>query len=157
MKAFSAGDHIDPLKLQKLLYSAQGWHLALKDGPLITQEIQAWRFGPVVDDVYQMFRKYGSSPITSVASFMQARDGKIVDAPVNPVPDNDPSAEIIDAVYEQYGKLDGVQLFKMTHADGTAWHKTFTAYDGKLPSFAPIPAEWIRQEFTERLQRSEAA
>jgi uncharacterized phage-associated protein len=47
------GDSISNLKLQKLVYYAQGFNLALFDGnPLFDEEIQAWTHGPVVPALY---------------------------------------------------------------------------------------------------------
>ncbi len=43
-----AGDLISNLKLQKLLYYAQGFHLALYDEPLFPEAIEAWTHGPVL-------------------------------------------------------------------------------------------------------------
>ncbi len=51
-----AGTEPDPLtnlRLQKLLYYAQGWSLALRSADLFAEEIQAWRSGPVVGKVYR--------------------------------------------------------------------------------------------------------
>ncbi|HUZ03805.1 MAG TPA: type II toxin-antitoxin system antitoxin SocA domain-containing protein, partial [Acidobacteriaceae bacterium] len=39
---------ISNLKLQKLLYYAQAWHLALYGSPLFSDSIEAWVHGPVV-------------------------------------------------------------------------------------------------------------
>ena len=41
------GDPISNLKLQKLLYYAQAWFLALQDKPLFDERIEAWAHGPV--------------------------------------------------------------------------------------------------------------
>lgn len=38
---------VDNLKLMKLCYFAQGWHLAWSGRPLFTDELQAWKHGPV--------------------------------------------------------------------------------------------------------------
>ncbi|MFD2419431.1 Panacea domain-containing protein [Amycolatopsis pigmentata] len=43
------------LKLQKLLYYAQGHYLALTGRPLFDDEIQAWSHGPVVPAVYRQW------------------------------------------------------------------------------------------------------
>ncbi|MBD3342770.1 MAG: DUF4065 domain-containing protein [Candidatus Lokiarchaeota archaeon] len=58
------GDCITNLKLQKLLYFAQGWYIALYDELLFEDEIQAWVHGPVVYTVYNEFKSFGSNPIT---------------------------------------------------------------------------------------------
>ena len=51
-----AGDLISNLKLQKLLYYAQGFHLALYDQPLFPEAIEAWTHGPVVPDLYRHYK-----------------------------------------------------------------------------------------------------
>ena len=54
---------ITPLKMQKLVYFAHGWHLALFGTPLIEEPVQAWQFGPVISSLYQEFKKFGSRAI----------------------------------------------------------------------------------------------
>ena len=38
--------------LLKIIYFAQGWHLAKYNRPLIGQSFEAWEFGPVIRVVY---------------------------------------------------------------------------------------------------------
>lgn len=40
--------HPEPLKLQKLLYLAQGYSYAFYDEPLFADDMEAWVHGPVV-------------------------------------------------------------------------------------------------------------
>jgi len=42
-------------KLQKLLYYVQGWYVTWNDGPLFEDDLQAWKMGPVVYDVWKHF------------------------------------------------------------------------------------------------------
>jgi len=49
------GAALSVLKLQKLLYYAQGWHLALAGETLFQGKFQAWPQGPVNRDVYDRF------------------------------------------------------------------------------------------------------
>ncbi len=51
------------MRLQKLLYYAQGWALASRGEGLFAGEIQAWRHGPVTPGVYATFKKYGGGTI----------------------------------------------------------------------------------------------
>ena len=53
----SDADYISNLKLQKLLYYAQGSFLAIKDIPLFDDNLLAWVHGPVVNEVYQEYKK----------------------------------------------------------------------------------------------------
>lgn len=50
---------VSNLKLQKLLYYAQGHHLATTGRPLFRNDIQAWSHGPVVPDVYHAYKRAG--------------------------------------------------------------------------------------------------
>lgn len=58
-----AGDLMSNLKLQKLVYYSQGFSLALLHRPLFNQHIEAWKHGPVIPDLYQQYKQYGSGSI----------------------------------------------------------------------------------------------
>src|SRR5258708_10309168 len=47
-KSWEEGKSVDPLKIQKLVYFANGWHLGLYGSPLIDEEVRAWTYGPVI-------------------------------------------------------------------------------------------------------------
>lgn len=59
-----AGDPITNLKLQKLLYYVQGWHLGLYGEPAFEDNIQAWVHGPVQPGVYHEYKRFRWNPIT---------------------------------------------------------------------------------------------
>jgi len=51
---------ISPMKLQKLVYYSQAWHLVWTDSPLFNSRIEAWANGPVVPALYEKHRgQYG--------------------------------------------------------------------------------------------------
>ena len=54
----NGADGISNLKLQKLLYYAQGCTLALKNAPLFDDPIVAWQHGPVVESIYHKYKSY---------------------------------------------------------------------------------------------------
>ncbi len=56
-------DSISNLKLQKLLYYAQGFSLALTGKPLFNDQIKAWIHGPVVPSVWADYRECGAGPV----------------------------------------------------------------------------------------------
>ena len=62
-RELEAGDTISNLKMQKLLYYAQGHFLATYQIPLFNEKIQAWKYGPVVKEVYDRFKIYGNLAI----------------------------------------------------------------------------------------------
>jgi uncharacterized phage-associated protein len=53
------------LKLQKLMYYAQGFSLVLFNKPLFPERIEAWIHGPVIPAVYHKYKGYGA--ITALA------------------------------------------------------------------------------------------
>src|ERR1700689_5397887 len=58
---------LSPMKVQKLVYFAHGWYLALTGGrPMINEPVEAWKFGPVVPSLYYELKKYGETPITDL-------------------------------------------------------------------------------------------
>jgi len=57
------GELISNLKLQKLLYYIQGFHLAYFDEPLFKEDFEAWMYGPVVPCVYEAYKSYGNKGI----------------------------------------------------------------------------------------------
>ena len=63
-RSFDAGDTISNLKMQKMLYYAQGWHFAYFGKELFDDEIEAWKHGPVIKTIYDKFKKYGSNSIS---------------------------------------------------------------------------------------------
>lgn len=59
---------VSNMKLQKLLYYAQGWYLALNQGrPLFLEDFKKWQFGPVCPVIYEKFKPCKAFPINSIA------------------------------------------------------------------------------------------
>lgn len=60
----AGGDLMSNMRLQKMLYYEQGYHLAVFGTPLFDDEIEAWMYGPVVPCVYDHYKEYGAGGIT---------------------------------------------------------------------------------------------
>jgi uncharacterized phage-associated protein len=102
----AAGSCITPLKLQKLLFYAQGWYMSFYKVPLFTNDFQAWVHGPVIPEVYSNFRDNGYNAIDKVEADLSKFDPMQV--------------ELLDQVYDVYGMYDAKVLERMTHRD-TPW------------------------------------
>lgn len=61
--ANECGELMTNLKLNKLVYYTQAWHLALLDRPLFEEQIEAWVHGPVIPELYGEYKRYGYHPI----------------------------------------------------------------------------------------------
>lgn len=145
---------LDPLKLQKLLYYAHGWHLALTGRPLLDRSVEAWQYGPVLPDVYRAFRAFGAQPITQPAQDLVQRGAKLVITPYA-LPSGSAEAayadRVLDRVLEQYGSYSGVELSAMTHGPATPWARAWQQHADKR--FVPISDADITAYFRDVLQQ----
>lgn len=108
----SEGDLISNLKLQKLVYYAQGFSLVLLNRPLFNEKIEAWKHGPVVPSLYQEYKSYGNGALP-----MQGMDTSIFDLD---------EQELLDEVYMVYGQFSAWRLREMTHEEspwGTSYEE----------------------------------
>jgi uncharacterized phage-associated protein len=94
------GDSITNLKLQKLLYYAQGWFLALYGRPLFQESLRAWVRGPVEYGVWQAFNGFKWNPITRDVAKPKL---------------SELAQDHLDEVIEVYGDYSAYTLERMTH------------------------------------------
>jgi uncharacterized phage-associated protein len=145
--AQSEGVDIAPMKIQKLVYFAAGWALGLSGKPLIHENIQAWKYGPVINELYHEFKHFGRSPITSEATDYHLDDSHLNLTEVAPQIDSDDkdAVELIKRIWDVYGHHSDSQLSTLTHLPNTPWAKTYNGSHQKI-----IPNELIRQFFKEK-------
>lgn len=106
-----AGDLMSNLKLQKMLYYQQGFHLAYFGTPLFEDEIEAWMYGPVVPSMYHEFEKFGRNGIEPNDS---------IDCDMT-----DEEWRLFCKVYDIFGKYSAEGLIDMTHSEAP-WKDTPT-------------------------------
>jgi uncharacterized phage-associated protein len=63
VQASECGVNMSHLKLQKLLYILYAGFLARSGNPLFSNRFVAWKYGPVITDLYDAFSSYGRGPI----------------------------------------------------------------------------------------------
>lgn len=98
------GELLTNLKIQKLVYFAQGFNIALNNEELFIESIEAWEHGPVVPSVYFDFCRFGRNEIRmnvpknlSLSGFAQS---------------------LISAVYELFKQFSALGLRELTHKEG---------------------------------------
>ncbi len=146
---------LDPMKIQKLVYFGHGWHLAIKNEPLIRERVEAWEYGPVIPSLYGQFKKFGNGPIkerafkiefeglkfkSRIASLEQQADERT----------NEFTRPLLDRIWAIYGNYSGIQLSNMTHADGSPWAITIAARPRER--HLVIDDELIKQDFKKQLE-----
>jgi uncharacterized phage-associated protein len=126
-----AGDSITHLKLQKLVYYAQAWSLALLGRPLFDEDMRAWAHGPVAESVFNSYRAFGWEAI--------------------PAPDEAPALEVEDEdllnmVMGGYGDFSAKHLETMTHCEDP-WKTARGDLPPEARSNAIIPKDHMAQYY----------
>ena len=92
------------MKLQKLCYYSQVWHCYHLEKKLFKEDIQAWAYGPVSYDLFELHRgKYQVSALEIPG--------------VSPLSLDQASIALIDQVLDSYGPLSGAQLSDLSHTE----------------------------------------
>ena len=105
---------ITPMQLMKLVYISHGWALAMLERGLFDNRIEAWKYGPVIPDLYQATKQFGREKIP-LHLIKEDEDSGL---------DQD-TKDFLKEVVSKYGHLNGVQLSNLTHMPGTPWHQVY--------------------------------
>lgn len=109
-----SGSSITPLKLQKILYYAQGYYLAKENRPLFKEDFEAWAHGPANPGIYDKYKDYVSGAI-------DAPEDK--DIPVL----EDKLVDFLYSIWNTFGIYDGKYLESLTHQE-TPWIEARRGY-----------------------------
>jgi uncharacterized phage-associated protein len=121
----------DTLKLQKLLYFAQGVSFCMNDEELFEEQFEAWVHGPVVPSVYRRYCGYGYNPIDITFD-----TGEI----------DEKQLRVLEYVKDVYGKYDGKYLETLTHTQDP-WLYAREGLDPDERNDKEIPKELISDYF----------
>ncbi|MBF0356269.1 MAG: DUF4065 domain-containing protein [Alphaproteobacteria bacterium] len=134
------GVPVTDLKLQKLLYYCQGWHLAAFGRPLFRDTINAWKHGTAVRSVWDRFKCLGKAPIPP-----DLADATVIDhIPLA-------SRRVIDDTLEELGQVSAWVLADMTHLE-PAWLEARCGHPSRTPN-APLNTNTILDSFAEKARR----
>lgn len=108
---------ITHLKLQKLLYNAQGVFLATTGNKLFDDDLEAWEHGPVVRNVYDTYCVFGRNPIIIPVT---PENNEII----RKIESDTETKNILDLVYDNFSIYTAWQLREMSHVKNGPWDKT---------------------------------
>jgi uncharacterized phage-associated protein len=132
------------MTLLKVLYFAHAWHLAKTHKPLIAQPFEAWKYGPVNRVVYDQFKNYGKKPLDKRAVSLDPRLMKFIPTPYRFDAD---TQKLLENVFDYYTLFNAMKLSDLTHEEGGAWHKVWTAAQSRAVPGMTIPNELILDWF----------
>lgn len=139
------------LKIQKLLFFAQGWFIANYGIPLFDESFEAWRHGPVVRSIYHSLSGSKDSIIDhEITSVFTDESGQ----PKYGAPEIEEGDSIaktfLDSFWRLYSPINAFQLSAMTHQPGTPWYKIYERYNKCLPYGAEIDNTDIQKYFVQK-------
>lgn len=101
---------ITHLKLQKILYFAQAAYLSLYDKELFIEDFQAWKYGPVIENLYHVYKDYNNG---------------VLPVPDGYTPDLDEKKKVfLDGIWELFAKYSVGELINITH-NHSPWKEAF--------------------------------
>ena len=127
-------------KLQKLVYYAQAWSLVLNNKKLFSEPIEAWVHGPAVRSLYVQYKKFGFAPIQEEIKLDSIKvSGK--------------AKELVDTVWNAYGKLDASYLEMLTHSE-EPWREARKGLQNYESSGNEISLTTMKNYYSEKLKEA---
>lgn len=138
---------ITQIKLQKLLYFAQGVYLAMHGGEeLFSNKIYAWMYGPVAREVYHYFKIFGNNPIVPSGLDTLTEEGAELFIHRRDMLKTY-TVEFLESVWAVFGKYSAFELVGLTHMPGSPWFQIFQQYEGDIPKDVEIPKGMMEEYF----------
>jgi len=143
------GSDLTNMKLVKLMYVAQGLSLSLLDRPLFNDDnIEAWKYGPVIPSIYHEFKHFKSNPITSNSVSLE---GEGWDELLEPKLIDEDDRKIVLLTWRLYKDISAKELVQLTHKEGTPWSLTYRYGENRIISNNLIKKYYDR--FVDNLER----
>ncbi|MDM8557199.1 type II toxin-antitoxin system antitoxin SocA domain-containing protein [Candidatus Parabeggiatoa sp. HSG14] len=133
--ANDTGSFLSNLKLQKLVYYAQAWYLALYNTPLFDEEFEAWIHGPITTSLYEKYKPFGWKPIL-----------KEVEKPKLPVD----VENFLEELTQVYFIRESLELEMMIHRE-EPWIKARNGVPLDEPSRAIISQQAMKEYYKARV------
>ncbi|WP_158619088.1 Panacea domain-containing protein [Micromonospora sp. M71_S20] len=129
------------MKLEKLVYYCQGWHLARTGHPLFQEPIEAWREGPVVPHLYRHHR--GQRTVTEWPLGDASRLAT-------------DQVDTVRWVSEAYGRFSAAELSTMTHNE-LPWRVARGGLPESAPSTEQVDVDLMRAYYARQVASVETA
>ncbi len=126
------------LELQKTLYFTELDYIKKFDKHLVSDDFEAWRYGPVAREVYYEYRNYGANPIDKPKEETLSQNLR------------KDELETINHSIEKCNEKSYWDLVKESHKEDGAWHKSFKEDRKEI-----ISKDLIRQKPNKQMETKE--
>lgn len=127
-KFFLTIQPMSQLKLQKMVYFAYATYLESTGKQLFSDKIVAYRYGPVVESVYQEYKFFGRETIKENEQVkFSLEDIKLPQsiARITISEDGDEILHFLLVALKRYGDKSPGELVDITHSDGSPWSSVY--------------------------------
>ncbi|NOU68205.1 DUF4065 domain-containing protein [Paenibacillus sp. LMG 31461] len=135
------GNLISNLKLQKLCYYAQAWHLAIYGEELFDAKFEAWVHGPVIRDLYNIYKKHSWKPI-----IREDLNQDFIDKFNKEVGSS--TAGFMDDIVDEYFGMTAYELESQTHKEDP-WRIARKGLPDDMPCDNAIENQWMINYYRE--------
>ena len=121
---------LSAMKLQKLCYFIQGWHLVINNAPLFNEDFESWKYGPVCPDLYNLHARMSYIPADSL-NFSNLN-----------VDITEYQKKFIDAIASIYMPYSALQLSDISHQ-----HKSWINAGSGSKTHSVMSKDSIKKDF----------
>ncbi|MEO5358754.1 MAG: DUF4065 domain-containing protein [Nitrospirae bacterium YQR-1] len=129
-KAEEGEELISNLKLQKLVYYAQGLYLIFFKKPLFEESIEAWTYGPVIPTLYHRYKESGAGSIPPPENFTP-----------DVIAEND--REFLDEIFDVFGQFSAIRLKDIAHED-MCWKQAYDKGTGTIITHEAMTEDLVK-------------
>lgn len=141
-KAMEDNYYMNQLKLLKLVYISHCWYLACTDRLLIIDSVEAWRYGPIIPNLYKYTKKFSRFRITEPLMIEDTYwKNSLVDI------------DFLEAIWRNYSKFSGLQLSSLVNKEGSVWDQVQRECGGGDRSGPIIPNDMMRRYYKNLLEK----
>ena len=140
------GGSMNHLKLQKVLYYVEAWHLVFFNKSIVEDEFQAWVHGPVSKKLWNEVKNlsvlYSELEVSKPEKIIKDVEEKL----------NQDQIDLINDVIKKYGKQSGYNLECLTHNE-LPWIEAREGLSPNAPSNNIISKKTMKKYYSELLHR----
>lgn len=134
---------VDKMKLYKLCYFSQGWHLAWTGKPLFSDEFEGWRHGPVSQQL-----RHHTEAVAKGYTVAEVPGGESARLSAY-------EAAVVARIVEFYGNQKSTDLSELSH--GAAWQETRLTLNREEPGNKVMSIQAIHDEFANHIQSGKSS
>ena len=131
------------LKLQKLVYYSEAWHLAYFERPLIPEDFEAWVHGPVVRSLWDHYKGRGNIFSSQFCLKPEISEKVRVHTAHRLNPEQ---IQMIDDVLKEYGNKTAYHLESLSHSE-LPWREARRGYDQSERSEVVISKDTMKRYY----------